>query len=186
MDRKNIILRPLEEKDAPFMLEWMHDPQIQKHFQKSMDKVSLDDALKFCREAGSIHNIAHGDSVHFAIADENDEYLGTISLKNVDFNNSNAEYAIALRASSAGKGIASQATRMLLKKAFYEMGLHRVYLTVLSGNQSAIRLYEKNGFVLEGELRQHLQKGGKYMDWKWYGILRTEFEKTLYSQGFQG
>ena len=28
------MLRKLEEKDAPFMLEWMHDEEINKGFQK--------------------------------------------------------------------------------------------------------------------------------------------------------
>lgn len=67
---------------------------------------------------------------------------------------------------------------MALDKAFHEYGLHRVYLNVLSDNKAAIRLYEKSGFTLEGEFRDHLKIGEQYMNWKWYGILVTEYKRT--------
>lgn len=35
------MLRKLEEKDAPFMLEWMHDEEINKGFQKPFYKQQM-------------------------------------------------------------------------------------------------------------------------------------------------
>lgn len=64
----------------------------------------------------------------------------------------------------------------LLNKAFNEYGLHRVYLTVFADNESAIHLYEKCGFIKEGQLRKHIYKDGKYVDWCLYGILAEEFK----------
>lgn len=178
-----ISLRELKESDAPLMLEWMHDPDIQKGFKKDMIDANIDDALVFCRDSKIPKQIKSGDNLHYAIVNEDDEYLGTISLKNIDLENGNAEYAITLRKSAQGRGTARKATRLVLEKAFEEYELHRVYLNVLSNNKSAIKLYERCGFSYEGVFRGHLKIGGKYMDWKWYGILDTEFNESVFEGG---
>lgn len=173
-----IILRRLKEKDAEFMLEWMHDPDAQKGFQKNMMDVTLEDARCFCREACLNSAPKEGHSIHLAIADEKDEYLGTISLKNFNLEYRSAEFAISLRKKARGQGIGVKAVRMLLKKGFEEFGLHRIYLTVLADNIAAIKLYEKCGFTYEGELRDHIFKNGNYISWKLYGMLENEYGKN--------
>lgn len=170
-----IRLRPLEVKDAPLMLEWMHDPDIQTAFEKDFMHYSLEDAQKFCNVSKGATLSKAGDDVHFAIADQDDEYLGTISLKNFDPNAMKAEYAISTRKKAHGKGVAEQATKLLLKKAFEDFGLNRVYLTVLSSNSRAIGFYEKCGFVREGDLRDHFCKGIELVDYCYYGMLKKEY-----------
>lgn len=166
-------LRKLNEKDAEGMLEWMHDPEIQNSFQIDMINRTREDVIEFIRH--SRIDMAEGESIHYAIADDADEYLGTISLKNMDLMAKNAEYAICLRKKAQGRGIAVEATRELLKRAFLEFNMERVYLNVLSENRKAIRLYEKCGFVYEGEFRKHLFLKGEYKTLKWYSMLKEEY-----------
>ena len=166
-------LRKLEKRDADGMLEWMHDPEIQKNFCFDASKKSRDDVLEFI--GNSQTEMTAGKSIHYAIADDLDEYLGTISLKNVDLTARNAEYAISLRKKAQGKGIAAEATKELLELAFLKHGLERVYLNVLAENKRAIHLYEKCGFVYEGEFRKHLFLKGEFRTLKWYSILREEY-----------
>ena len=172
-----ISLRPLKEKDAPLMLEWMHDVEIQKSFQKNMMNMKLQNAIDFCKTSEIPKVLQSGYNLHFAIVDEEDEYLGTISLKAIDMENRTAEYAISTRRKVHGKGIAKHSTILLLEKAFDEYELHKVYLNVLTDNEAAIHLYEKCGFKLEGEARECLFKDGKYTNLKWYGILKSEFNQ---------
>jgi RimJ/RimL family protein N-acetyltransferase len=94
--------------------------------------------------------------MHLAIVDEKDYYLGTISLKEIDHAAKNAEYAISTRASAHGTGAALQATREILRIAFEELHLDRVYLNVLDENSRANRFYQKCGFRYEGQFRDHL------------------------------
>jgi len=166
-------LRILKEKDADRMLEWMHDPDIQKSFRISMQDKTYEEVLCFIREAEI--RLEDGKSIHYAIADENDEYLGTISLKAIDLCAKSAEYAITLRKCAQGKGIAAQATNEILKTAFEEFHLQRVYLNVFEDNQSAIRLYEKSGFHYEGTFRRHLYIRGEYKTLRWYSMLDDEY-----------
>ena len=174
-NQDNIILRPLKLSDAGLMLEWMHDPQMQSGFKKDMLHVSLEQAQMFCRTAATDMEDDESTNRHWAISDTDGEYLGTISLKNIDRDNSKAEYAIALRKKACGRGIGTAATRLLLKKAFLELDLHKVYLTVLEDNLHAIRMYERNGFVCEGMLREHLKIGNRYVGWKLYAIIRSDY-----------
>lgn len=176
-------LRRLEKSDAPLMLEWMHDPEIQKCFQRDMMGISLMDAEYFCEVFGLKDKIENGDDMHYAIVDEKNEYLGTISLKNIDKVNSTAEYAISTRKCVQGKGVAKEATRLVLKKGFGEFGLHRIYLNVLSDNIRGIRFYEKCGFIYEGEFRKHLKVDGRHKSLKWYAILKGEFDEQKFGGG---
>lgn len=170
-----MILRRLQEKDANGMLEWMHDPEIQKCFQAPMGDRTIEDVRNFIQSSSIAWE--DGKSIHYAIADEMDEYMGTISLKELDMHAGKAEYAISLRKSAQGKGIATQATMELLRLAFEEYDLKRVYLNVLADNEKAIRLYEKCGFQYEGEFRRHLLLGNEYRNLKWYAMLEEEYTK---------
>ena len=166
-------LRRLEEKDAEGMLEWMQDPEIQKDFRFNAGKKDMKSVMHFIQHADI--QLIDGKDIHYAIADEDDEYLGTISLKDINLTDKKGEYAISLRRKAQGRGIATEATREILRLAFEEYGLERVYLNVFSDNDRAIRLYERVGFVYEGAFRKHLFLRGEYRTLKWYGILKNEY-----------
>lgn len=175
------MLRKLKVEDVEGMLEWMCDSEIQKNFRFSMEKKRKEDILKFIETAET--EPIHGKSIHYAIADEYDEYLGTISLKDIDLTAKNAEYAISLRKKAQGKGLAERATKEILHVAFDDFGFERIYLNVLAENLRAIYLYEKCGFVFEGEFRKHLFLKGEYRTLKWYAMLREDYANMCVGGG---
>lgn len=158
------MLRRLEEKDAPLMLEWMHDSEINCNFQADFASSTLESALSFIKDS------FNDESQNFAFVDENDEYLGTISLKHISYKNRNAEYAIVTRKKAQGTGAARNATQELLQYAFNELGMHKVYLNVLEENLRARKFYEKCGFIEEGISKDAVRAGDKYASLVWYGI----------------
>lgn len=173
-----IKLRELKEKDAPLMYEWMHDSDIYKYFKRNLNDTTIDDVLNFIKESKIAPVLKEGASIHYAIVDSStDEYIGTISLKDIDLDNKRAEYSIVTRKSFRGKGIGYEATNQILHKAFFDLDLRRVYLNVYSNNIYAIKLYEKCGFTFEGEFRNHFIINGEPVGWKWYGILKEEFKE---------
>lgn len=111
------------------------------------------------------------ETKHFAIVDEDDEHIGTISLKNIDFLHRKAEYAISVRGKWHGSGVAKKATEILVKYAFEELKLHKIYLNVLSDNIRAIKFYEKCGFQFEGEFKDDLLLKGEWKTLKWYAMV---------------
>lgn len=163
-------LRELELKDIPFMLEWMKDPDISKVFTfnpENMDEASV--KLFILNSKNDAKNI------HYAIVNDDNEYLGTVSLKNINLQAKNAEYAISTRKQAHGKGVAQFATTEILKIAFYKLNLERVYLDVLVENEKANKFYQKYGFVYEGQFVNHLYHRGSLKSINWYRILKSEF-----------
>ena len=96
----------------------------------------------------------------------------------VDWKNRNAELGIAIwKKDYWGKGYGADAIKTLLKYAFHELNLHKVYLRVYDFNKRAIRCYEKAGFKKEGILREVFWRNGKWHDTILMGILQSEFEQ---------
>ena len=162
-------LRPLCEKDIPLMLEWMKDAELNHFFRFDATKITENSVREFVKEA-----LNDECNLHYAVVDASDEYLGTISLKNIDLKNRNAEYAIALRSKAIGIGIARFASEEILRIAFSKLNLEKVYLNVLSYNTRAIAFYEKMGFTFEGEFKKHIMMRQKLEDLKWYARYREE------------
>lgn len=164
-------LRKLQEKDAQGMLEWMHNPNVTKGLQKDFAHMTIEHCRSFIQSAQDTT-----EDMHMAICDDQDVYQGTVSLKHIDLTNKNAEYAISMRTSAQGKGFASYGTKEILRIAFEELKLNKVYLNVLSDNTRAIRFYEKMHFQKEAVFERHIVQESEKDLW-WYRIFREEYEK---------
>ena len=160
------MLRKLEQKDVPYMMEWMQDPAVTCNFRVNFGAMTEKDVIEF------VNNSFTDENKNFAIVDEHDEYMGTISLKHISDTDKNAEYAIVTRRKAHGTGLAYEATKEIIKYAFEELGLHRVYLNVLEENKRANRFYEKAGFTYEGKFKDHLFLDNTYKNLNWYGICK--------------
>jgi len=167
------MIRELEMKDLPYMLEWMHDKNVISHLQANFESFTEEKVADFIKNA--MNQTFDSEHLHYAIVNENDEYMGTISLKNINKKDKNAEYAIVTRSIAHGKGYARVATDDILAVGFKELNLEKVYLYVSVNNVGANRFYEKCGFVEEGIFRKHMMIKGKLEDIKWFSILKNEF-----------
>ena len=144
------------------MLEWMHDADLVRDMHKDFASMTIDDCRGFIEKSGTDTK----DFIHFAIADENDEYLGTVSLKAIDTEKHIAEFGITIRRCAMRTGIAIEAMRAIIKKA-HEMGIDRVYWCVAPQNTRALRFYDKNGYKRinitdEKELLDQIGSSGVY------------------------
>jgi len=136
-----IDLRTLMNKDAEPMLQWMHNPDVQKSFGKDFSSMKLENCLNF------IENSKHHDSddLNMAISTEDDVYAGTVSLKHIDHKTKSAEFAIVIHPDFQGNGVALQAMEQIAKIGFKVMGLQCIYLSVKKSNIVANDLYKKFG-----------------------------------------
>ena len=165
-----MILRKLILEDAVGMLEWINDPEVNRYFRFDVSNYDIDQAINFIKKSWKLQ-----ESIHLAVVDDLDEYLGTISLKNIDYDNKNAEYAISLRRKAGGTDAAKKATDIILYIAFLILGLNKVYFNVIKSNNRAISFYKKYGFQFEGEFRNHIIINGEYQDLELYGIFKSKY-----------
>lgn len=131
-------MRNLEEKDAPFMLEWMHDESVVEFLSANFAAKTIDDCKAFIQSACT------ETDVNMAVVDDNDEYMGTVSLKHIQ--NQTAEFAITFRKCAMGKGYSTYGIRSIIEYGLEELGLNSIYWCVSPDNARAVRFYDKNGY----------------------------------------
>lgn len=132
-------LRKLEIKDSPLMLEWMHDESVVKGLQTDFASKTIEDCKNFITSSWG-----NNENLSLAIVDENDMYMGTVSLKNIT--KSSAEFAITIRTTAMGKGYSKFAMEEIIKIGIEDMGLDEIYWCVSKDNPRAVRFYDKNGY----------------------------------------
>lgn len=133
-------LRKLIVADAPLMLEWMHDESVVSHMGTNFMDKTIDDCLRFISWANETET-----DLHMAIADDTDEYMGTVSLKHI--HDGMAEFAITVRACAMGKGYSRFGMAAVLEKGIRELGLKAIYWCVSQHNARAVHFYDKNGYL---------------------------------------
>ena len=74
-----------------------------------------------------------------------------------------------------GEGYGRAALRMAKKVAFDDLGAHRLWLDVKSRNSRAKALYDREGFVVEGLLRESVRVAGGFESLVLLSMLRPEF-----------
>jgi len=109
-----------------------------------------------------------------------DALLGTVGLFDIEWANRTAWVGIGLGdRADWNQGYGSEAMGLVARYAFDELNLHRLQLTVIDYNPRAIAMYERLGFVREGNYREFGERDGARYDLFLYGLLRPEWrEKT--------
>ena len=159
-------IRKLKLKDAKLMCECLNDKDNTQYMLIGGKAFSYENCLNFIRSSDE------DDSVHFAIVDEEDNWIGTISLKHIDKEVGQAEYAIITSSKVHGKGYAYKASTELINYAFNDLHLQRVYLNVASDNLRAINFYKRFGFIYEGTFRKAIRINGILKDLEWFSVIR--------------
>lgn len=167
----NITLRAIEKKDNELLKRMINDPEIEEKvggwsFPSSNEK----------QEQWYLSIITNNSPTIVRFAVEVDkECVGMAALHEIDYKNSNAGIDIKLISGVRGKGIGYRVIKLLEKYAFEELNLHTLISEVIEDNVASRRTFEKAGFSLDGIMRNHIYKGGKYHGQCSYSILKDEY-----------
>ena len=136
----NVTIRPLVEEDAYTSVKWRNDPEVFKFTGNTYKtKITIDNELEWIRKV-----MANPADYRCAILAD-DVYVGNIYL--TDINDGKAQYHIFIGDKKYwGKGIAKQASLLILEYAFNVLKLDEVYPRVRKENTSAYNLYLRLGF----------------------------------------
>ena len=115
-------LRKLKLKDADYMLEWMHDDTIVDGFNRNFLAMTMESCVALINDSISEKEIS------LAVVDDDDTYMGTVSLRNINNVDKCAEFEIIVRNVAMQKGYANFAMREMLKY------------------KRALRFFDKNNF----------------------------------------
>lgn len=153
---------------AEFTLQWSGNA-----FRYPLTSQQLEHYLKDANKTDS------ETYIYKVIDRDTKQIIGHITLGRVDRVNCSARIGKVLVGSSQfrGKGIGAEMIKSVLNIAFDELKLHKVTLGVFDFNISAIRCYEKVGFLKEGFIRDARKNGDEYWNLIEMGILEDEWRK---------
>lgn len=78
-----------------------------------------------------------------------------------------------------GRGYGTRTVRQLVNYGFTRIGLEKIEASVFTGNLPSRRIFEKNGFTLEGTIRKAVRKRGQLIDEWLFGLIRDEWLTSL-------
>ena len=103
--------------------------------------------------------------------------VGEVVLNEWDELNRSCNIRIALVPAGQGRGLGTEAMRLMVGHGFEHLGLHRISLNVYDFNPRARRAYEKVGFVQEGVRRDVLFVDGGWVSDVVMSILAPDWER---------
>src|SRR5207245_877388 len=107
---------------------------------------------------------------------EDDRLVGLCGLHKLDPRSHNAELGMVIGdPADWGRGLGGEAARLLIAYGFDIVNLHRIWLEVYEDNPAARKIYEKLGFKLEGTLREHGFREGRWWNLHYLGLLAHEY-----------
>ncbi|MBW1600120.1 GNAT family N-acetyltransferase [Streptomyces sp. JJ38] len=169
---ETVLLRPVTEDDVPALTPMFRDAELARltgsHAGDTFDEPWL-------RRWYASRDEQDG-RVDLAVVERaTGNVVGEAVLNEYDRGNESCNFRIALVPHGHGRGLGTEATRLIVGHAFEQLGLHRVSLEVYAFNPRARRVYEKVGFVAEGVLRDALLWEGARVDATLMSILAPEW-----------
>jgi len=107
-----------------------------------------------------------GAGDHLLVAEIEGEVVGVIGLHTSSRPrvNHKAEVGMMVHDDWQGKGVGAALMRAVIELADKWLNLTRIELSVFTDNESAIALYRKFGFEIEGTLRKYAFRDGEFVD----------------------
>lgn len=153
-----VVLRPFTENDVEDMAVVLADPEV-RHLTGSVrtTEEASNAPAQLSPEVRQWYAslAARGDRLDLAIIERTTgSCVGEVVLNELNEADACCNFRILIGAAGRGRGIGTEATRLVLDHAFATTALNRVELEVFAFNPRALHVYESAGFKVEGRLRQ--------------------------------
>jgi UDP-4-amino-4,6-dideoxy-N-acetyl-beta-L-altrosamine N-acetyltransferase len=160
-------LRELEYRDLEKLNAWRNDPSLISNLGTGFNFISEETDKRW------YENYLNNRDKAVRLAIEVDGiYVGNLNLTNISLINRSAEYSIFIGDPVyRGQGVGYIASLKIIEHGVNNLGLQRIWLTVLSSNIPAIKMYEKLGFEFEGTMRNALYKDGEFRNLMIMGLI---------------
>ncbi|MCR5657641.1 MAG: GNAT family N-acetyltransferase [Butyrivibrio sp.] len=143
-----VSLRNIEYSDTDKIVQWRNNPRVRNNF------IYREVFTNEGHEAWMKNKVETGEVVQLIICEnENEEPVGSVYLRDIDYDKKEAEYGIFIGEDSAiGKGFGNEAAKLMCAYARDELGIKRLILRVFKDNAAAMKSYEYAGFRFLSDL----------------------------------
>lgn len=160
-----VCLRKIREEDLYQIMIWRMQPSVTKF-------LNTDPQLDMDMQRAWFKRISESDDCRYWMMVADGVDIGVLGIIDIDHANKRCSWQWYIgNESYRGKGIAKRVQLNLYDYVFYKMGMHRLYSHILTFNTHEIdRVHIACGYKVEGVMKDHVYKNGKFIDVTVMGI----------------
>ncbi|KGN37402.1 GNAT family N-acetyltransferase [Knoellia subterranea] len=175
-----VTLRPIRAEDADLIDAMVRaDPEIAR-LTGSANSSSEEPAAMPLEKLREIYGgwAEADDRLVLGVEDRaSGELVGEVVLAGWDEGNRSSWFRTLIGAAGRGRGLGTEATRLIVGYGFEALDLHRITLEVYDFNPRGRHVYEKVGFVHEGTGREALLFDDAWVDVHYMGLLASDWSR---------
>ena len=174
---KQLVLRGLEREDLKLMHKWLNDEEVMEWARSQPDNIASMESIE-----KDFEQDLKGENPHrrtFIIVEKKTgKSIGWATIRSWRLYSTTSDMGLVIAEKRfRGKGLGSEATKLIVELAFDQQNMHKVELLTRPDNKAAMKAVANCGFKLEGRLRETVYFNGKYHDGLMFGLLRSEYKK---------
>lgn len=169
IETERLILSKLEEKDIPFIVEYLQH-RIYSDLTSNIPYPYTESDARFWLRM-SKDAFENNTGYTFGIRNKEGHIIGAIGLH--DREDDKAELGYWLGVPYWNKGYVTEAAKAIVDFGFNELGFHKIFATHFIHNPASGRIMEKIGMEQEAVLIQEIKKDGEYFDLVRYSIFNN-------------
>lgn len=168
---------PDAERDAETESKWTHDSEFMRAMYAEPMRPLSPKLIKKKYEEAEKESSHQTNQFHFAIRTlADDRLIGFAKLSRIEWTNAGGWLTLGIGdANDRGKGLGTEALRLILNYAFGELNLYRLTASTFEYNERALAFLQHRGFTVEVRRREAIQRDGKRWDLIMLGLLRAEW-----------
>jgi ribosomal-protein-alanine N-acetyltransferase len=170
LEGRRIYFKPLNTDDAQEIHNYASDEDVSRFIGWRLMN-TLNDTREYIEEM--LRRESAGTHLYASIALKSTQaIIGTAMIFNFDHEAKHAEIGYVFHKDHWGKGYGTEAVVLMNDFSFNSLSLHKLHACVVDANIGSARVLEKNGFKLEGRVKDYYFIDGSYYDQMLFGKLQ--------------
>jgi RimJ/RimL family protein N-acetyltransferase len=174
IEGKTIDLVAGNSKWANLVCKWMNDPKV-RHYSRNMWPKTLEEVKKWFEPTPDRQM---REFIVFTVYHKHAKRpIGSIGFNHINWVSRNANIFLTIGEPEYwGKGIAGEASNLMINYGFTELNLHKIFAGVFTPNSRSLRAAEKLGFEKEGVLKEEVYVDGQYHDIHKFALFKRDWK----------
>ncbi|MFX1497952.1 MAG: GNAT family N-acetyltransferase [Promethearchaeota archaeon] len=169
---KTIDLLPTNLKHSNLYTKWLNNPETRIYIRNQIPKTLEEIRKLYDSNQGQSREIISLEIWH----KQAQQAIGLIGFSNINWIQRNANIYVQIgEIDFWGKGIGTEAVKLMLEYGFLELNLHKIYSNILVPNKSSLKVAERVGFIQEVVLREEIYLDDNFIDNIFITIFKDEW-----------
>ena len=175
IEGETIDLVAINSKWANLLCKWKNDPKVRRYSRNNWPR-TLEEVKKGYEPPPDRHM---REFIVFTIYHkEAKQPIGRVGFSRIDWVSRNANiFALIGEPEYWGKGIAGEASRLVINYGFTELNFHKIFAGVFTPNKRSLRAAEKLGFEKEAIIKEEMYIDGQYHDVHRFALFKRDWKK---------